>query len=174
MHGSVMFRKMCIEKVGGYRVEMDRAEDYDLWLRISENYEIAKLKEPLYLWRWSRAGISLTKMEYLKKKAELARMLASERRKEGRDSLQMGLKSDFFREQMREDLADSRQDERKRQAFYYYRLGNAAYYGGFYHSARKNLFYSLRLNPFDPKTWVFLFASCCRGGPACPPRPIVF
>jgi hypothetical protein len=104
---------------------MDRAEDYDLWLRISENYEIAKLKEPLYLWRWSRAGISLTKMEYLKKKAELARMLASERRKEGRDSLQMGLKSDFFREQMREDLANSRQDERKRQAFYYYRLGNA-------------------------------------------------
>jgi len=103
VHGSVMFRKMCIDRVGGYRIEMDRAEDYGLWLRISEHYEIAKLKEPLYLWRWSHTGISLTKMEYLEKKAELARKLAEERRKEGRDSLQAGLQEEFFRQQMRED-----------------------------------------------------------------------
>jgi glycosyltransferase involved in cell wall biosynthesis len=159
VHGSVMFRRECIGKVGGYRIEMDRAEDYDLWLRISEYYEIAKLKEPLYLWRWSQSGISLTKMEYLEKKAELARELSEERRKEGRDSLQAGLQEEFFRQQMREDLPASKQSERKRQAYYFYRLGHAAYYGGIYPTARKNLLHSLKLNPFDLKTWIFLLLS---------------
>jgi glycosyltransferase involved in cell wall biosynthesis len=159
VHGSVMFRRECIGKVGGYRIEMDRAEDYDLWLRISEYYEIAKLKEPLYLWRWSQSGISLTKMEYLEKKAELARELSEERRKEGRDSLQAGLQEEFFRQQMREDLPASKQSERKRQAYYFYRLGHTAYYGGIYPTARKNLLHSLKLNPFDLKTWIFLLLS---------------
>jgi glycosyltransferase involved in cell wall biosynthesis len=160
VHGSVMFRKECIGKVGGYRVEMDRAEDYDLWLRISEYYEIAKLKEPLYLWRWSQSGISLTKMEYLEKKARLARMLAEERRKKGRDSLQTGLKQEFFQEQMKEDLSDSQRDEKARQAYYYYRLGHAAFYGRLYPRARKNFLRSLRLNPLDLKAWIFLVVSC--------------
>jgi len=162
VHGSVMFRRECIGKVGGYRVEMDRAEDYDLWLRISEYYEIAKLKEPLYLWRWSQSGISLTKMEYLEKKAELARKLSEERRKKGRDSLQAGLQEEFFQQQMREDLPASKQSERKRQAYYFYRLGHAAYYGRLYPNARKNLFHALKLNPLDPRAWFFLFASCLK------------
>jgi len=162
VHGSVMFRRECIGKVGGYRIEMDRAEDYDLWLRISEYYEIAKLKEPLYLWRWSQSGISLTKMEYLEKKAELARKLSEERRKEGRDSLQAGLQEEFFRQQMREDLPASKQSERKRQAYYFYRLGHAAYYGGMYPKARKNLFHALNLNPLDTRAWFFLLASCLK------------
>ena len=162
VHGSVMFRRECIDKVGGYRVEMDRAEDYDLWLRISEYYEIANLQEPLYLWRWSQSGISLTKMEYLEKKARLARKLAEERRKEGRDSLQAGVQEEFFRQQMREDLPPSRSDEKKRQAHYYYRLGHASFYGRLYPRARKNLLRSVRLNPLDLKAWFFLFASCLR------------
>jgi hypothetical protein len=160
VHGSVMFRRECIGKVGSYRVEMDRAEDYDLWLRISEYYEIAKLKEPLYSWRWSASGISLTKMEYLEKKAGLARKLATERRRSGRDSLQMGLNQEFFQAQMREALPDSGQDEKKRQAHYYYRLGHAAYYGGLSAKARRHFFRSLMLRPNDLKTWFFLLASC--------------
>jgi len=63
-------------------------------------------------------------------------------------------------ELMGKDLPDSKQNEKKKEAHYYYRLGHAAYYGGLYPNARKNLFLSLKLNPLDLKTWTFFLASC--------------
>lgn len=44
-HSSVMFRRAVLSRVGGYRKH--RAEDYDLWLRISERYTVANLEAPL-------------------------------------------------------------------------------------------------------------------------------
>ena len=35
-HSSVLFDKNLVLKLGGYRVAMHKAQDYDLWLRISE------------------------------------------------------------------------------------------------------------------------------------------
>lgn len=35
-HSSSFFLKEAFEKVGGYRCKLSRAEDYDLWLRLSE------------------------------------------------------------------------------------------------------------------------------------------
>jgi GT2 family glycosyltransferase len=49
-HGSVMLRRACLERVGGY----DPAaivEDYDLWLRLAEVTEMAKVEPVLYLYR---------------------------------------------------------------------------------------------------------------------------
>ncbi len=58
-HGTVMFRKNCIEKVGGYRPELKHCEDYDLWLRISEHYELANIPEYLYTWRLNIGAVSV-------------------------------------------------------------------------------------------------------------------
>ena len=41
----VMFRKSIFQKVGGYRENIHNAEDYDLWLRMSEVCEIFKSQE---------------------------------------------------------------------------------------------------------------------------------
>lgn len=37
-HGSVMMRREAIESVGGYREQFSLAQDYDLWLRLADQY----------------------------------------------------------------------------------------------------------------------------------------
>jgi glycosyltransferase involved in cell wall biosynthesis len=46
-HPSVMFRRDRVMAVGGYREALTGAEDYDLWLRLSEAYDVENLPEPL-------------------------------------------------------------------------------------------------------------------------------
>lgn len=43
-HSSVVFRRAVLDRVGLYRKH--EAEDYDLWLRISERYAVANLRQP--------------------------------------------------------------------------------------------------------------------------------
>ena len=57
-HGSVMFRRKCLEVVGAYRADLFPAEDYDLWLRIGEHFQVANLSDVLYQWRDWDASIS--------------------------------------------------------------------------------------------------------------------
>ena len=51
MHPSVMMRRDALLAVGGYRPATERAEDYDLWLRLAERFGIANVKEPLIHYR---------------------------------------------------------------------------------------------------------------------------
>lgn len=44
-HSTVMFRKLAVEAVGGYRLGLEQSEDYDLWRRVSERYTVANLSE---------------------------------------------------------------------------------------------------------------------------------
>lgn len=46
-----LIRKKVYQAVGGFDVKADRIEDYDLCLRISEQYEIGKINEFLYQYR---------------------------------------------------------------------------------------------------------------------------
>lgn len=50
-HGSAMIRKTCLEDVGPYDESIVRAQDYDLWLRLSDKYSLANIPEYLYVWR---------------------------------------------------------------------------------------------------------------------------
>ena len=64
VHPSVMFRKNCIEAVGGYR-ESGWAEDYDLWLRLAAaGVRFARLSEVLFFWRERPGRITRTRPEY--------------------------------------------------------------------------------------------------------------
>lgn len=58
-HGSAMIRKMCLLNVGLYDESIERAQDYELWLRVSEKYKIANIPEYLYMWRNHRRNISV-------------------------------------------------------------------------------------------------------------------
>ncbi|WP_144920757.1 glycosyltransferase [Halorubrum salsamenti] len=57
IHGSVLIRKRVVECVGGYDEDFRYTEDYDLWLRIAENYSIGNVNEPLYRLRMRDSSI---------------------------------------------------------------------------------------------------------------------
>jgi len=57
-HPSVMMRRSRILELGGYRSAFLHAEDFDLWLRLSERYLIDNLTEPLILYRQHDENVS--------------------------------------------------------------------------------------------------------------------
>lgn len=79
----VMFRKDVINKLPNneiYRSKFKGAEDYDLWLRISEISGIAKLDTIFGVWRLNSGGYTLSrKQEQLEAIKELKKMAKTRR-----------------------------------------------------------------------------------------------
>jgi len=86
-HGTALIRKNCLEEVGLYREVFERAQDYDLWLRIADEFEVANLSQPLYKLRVHRASISSSKKLQQDLYASLVIEMAEERKKYGKDRL---------------------------------------------------------------------------------------
>jgi hypothetical protein len=85
-HPTVMMRRSALEAVGGYRI--DQAEDYDLWLRLAERWDLANLREPMTLYRLHPGQGSLDTLE-LQTRGRLAAVAAAKaRRAGGRDPLE--------------------------------------------------------------------------------------
>jgi glycosyltransferase involved in cell wall biosynthesis len=63
-HPTVMFRKQCVESVGGYT--MMYSEDFDLFWKLSIKYRIGNIAEPLVKYRLSPTSLNtvLRKAEY--------------------------------------------------------------------------------------------------------------
>jgi len=81
-HAAVMFRKDVIVRLGGYREPFLHAEDYDLWLRVSEIAEIRNLEEVLTVVRELASGITKTHGAAQAFRSALAK-IAHKRRKSG-------------------------------------------------------------------------------------------
>jgi len=79
-HGAVMMRKEVLLRVGRYDEAMERAQDYDLWLRLSEDHCICTIPELLYLWRQHGESISVQHLEEQDRFAEMAKHNARVRR----------------------------------------------------------------------------------------------
>ncbi|GEM_PF-361920 len=80
-HGSVMLRQKALEAVGNHCYEMaEPAEDYDLWLRMSERFEVANLPEVLYSLRMHSASLSSVRAAEQRRCARMAVEKALERR----------------------------------------------------------------------------------------------
>jgi len=47
IHPSVMIRRKALQEIGKYSTDYKIAEDYDLWLRISDSSGLANLRQPL-------------------------------------------------------------------------------------------------------------------------------
>ena len=52
VHSTAIIRRTALEDVGRYRVPFQAAQDYDLWLRISEKFEIQNMDEILIYYRY--------------------------------------------------------------------------------------------------------------------------
>ena len=64
VHGSVMLRRDALTKVGGYNEKYEFAQDYDLWLRLSELGQIRNIPEHLYSSRsWPQATSAAKKRQ---------------------------------------------------------------------------------------------------------------
>jgi hypothetical protein len=54
----MMFRRNAVVTAGGYR-SVGPAEDYDLWVRLSESHQIGCLPDVLLRYRQNSAGVSM-------------------------------------------------------------------------------------------------------------------
>lgn len=61
-HAAVVMRADAFSALGGYRRGFVHAQDYDLWLRMSEHYELANLPEIVLYYRIHPAQISSTRV----------------------------------------------------------------------------------------------------------------
>jgi hypothetical protein len=73
VHSSVMIRKSALEKSGLYPEEREKfpPEDYDLWLRIAKDFEVANIPKALLQYRELSNSISRTKLQIMQERAEL-------------------------------------------------------------------------------------------------------
>jgi len=80
IHPSVMFRTDIVRASGSFRQDALHAEDYDLWLRISENHDVDNLPEPLILYRVHSGQISQRHLRLQRATADRIRAAAWQRR----------------------------------------------------------------------------------------------
>jgi glycosyltransferase involved in cell wall biosynthesis len=76
----VMFRREIVARLGGYREKFRNAQDYDLWLRISEVAEIAKSSRLYGQWRLNGGGYTLSRMQEQKREVAIIKAMAARRR----------------------------------------------------------------------------------------------
>jgi glycosyltransferase involved in cell wall biosynthesis len=81
----VMFRRDVVARLGGYRDKFRNAQDYDLWLRVSEVAQIAKLDDILGQWRLNRGGYTLSRAQEQRREAGMVKHFARQRRKHCND-----------------------------------------------------------------------------------------
>lgn len=84
-HSDVMFRRDVALRVGAYRPKFRNAQDYDLWLRISEVAGIAKLDVVLGLWRLNPGGYTTSRNAEQRSEFAVIRRFARQRRAGGTD-----------------------------------------------------------------------------------------
>lgn len=82
-HGSIMARRQAIIQAGAYREAFRYAQDYDLWLRMSEFCHLGWLGDVLYWRRATPNGISANRSIQQARFRSLARLAAAERRECG-------------------------------------------------------------------------------------------
>jgi len=80
--------RVAFDAVGGYRDNLDHAEDLDLWLRLSEHGRLANLPQPVVKYRIHGNQLSLQKQEAQAVHAEAVRVSARARAAGRPDPLQ--------------------------------------------------------------------------------------
>jgi hypothetical protein len=79
-HPTVVMRKELVSATGGYRKALLDADDYDLWLRISERSQLANLEKCVLQYRVHSNQVSIQNMRHQEMSALAARAAALRRR----------------------------------------------------------------------------------------------
>jgi glycosyltransferase involved in cell wall biosynthesis len=86
-HPTVVFSRAVFDAVGGYRAALLHAEDYDLWLRMSDGHPVANLAAPLLAYRVHPGSVSLQNRRQQTLSTLAAQAAARIRRAGGDDGL---------------------------------------------------------------------------------------
>jgi hypothetical protein len=81
-HPTMLLRRAAVMALGGYRAAFRYAEDYDLWLRLSEHHALYAIDEPLLDYREHPGQVSRTALEQ-RVFAEFGAQLAARARRTG-------------------------------------------------------------------------------------------
>lgn len=65
VHGSTMFRRSALQQVGYYDEWFELAEDYELFLRLANNYPVKNIDQPLYDLRIQEESVYASEIERL-------------------------------------------------------------------------------------------------------------
>jgi hypothetical protein len=84
---TVLMLREAFVRVGGYRGPFAPAEDYDLWLRISERFQVANLERAVLKYRIHPDQVSVRKVAQQSLGIAAAQLAASRRRDELKDPL---------------------------------------------------------------------------------------
>ncbi len=84
---TVIARRAQLDQLGGFRSELDGAEDWDMWLRLSKLGEIVLIEEPLVLYRNSESGYS----------KNLVRLMLAMQKMMARESDEMSINPRLFK-----------------------------------------------------------------------------
>jgi glycosyltransferase involved in cell wall biosynthesis len=82
-HPAIVMRKGAFNSVGGYRSAFRHAEDYDLWLRMAERFELANLLEPVLYHRIHERQVSFSHILQQTLSTLAAQALATRRKEFG-------------------------------------------------------------------------------------------
>ena len=87
-HPAVLMRTDAVRAVGGYRRVVADAEDYDLWLRLAERYQIGNLPDVVLRYRRHAAQVSVQRFQRQALSSLAARASAACRKQGMRDFLE--------------------------------------------------------------------------------------
>ncbi len=90
VHGSVLFERKLVEKLGNYRTEFLTSEDNDLWTRILEHKKIVVLNSKTYFQRLHSNSATIIHNDSLAFYRKKVKDFALERQKTGTDPLMRG------------------------------------------------------------------------------------
>jgi glycosyltransferase involved in cell wall biosynthesis len=143
-HGSVILRRTCFEHVGGYREQFKHAEDYDLWMRMAEHYELDNVADTLYQHRLRLDSVSFEYFLQQQRGAAFALVCARRRRS--------GLPEPSFSPV---DLPPSRRET----GAYHLRMGTVFLQFGHPNKARAELKKAIEQHPSNPYPWILWLGS---------------
>lgn len=149
-HSSVMLRKGCLKEAGWYSEDLPYAQDYDLWLRISEKCDVTVLDETLCRNRVTPESISVRKRHLQVWCEKIARDRALARRglaQEGVQSPDTIAQTEVSARQLSEN---------------YFEVGRKYGWSSGSSTLLKYLVRAVRLDPTNPKPWIYLIASPLR------------
>jgi glycosyltransferase involved in cell wall biosynthesis len=86
-HSAVVMRKAALAAVGWYRPIARHAEDYDLWLRMADRFEMANLSEPVLRYRLHSEQVASLQLRHQPLVALAVRTAARILRESGHDPL---------------------------------------------------------------------------------------
>lgn len=151
-HGTVIFKREIALRLKGYRDFFKMAQDYDLWLRISENYKVHNLKEILYVRTVDKNSISLMSKHIQMKYGEIARIFHKDRQNNKKEDLSQ-------LEPVEKLLTNYSKPVNKVNADYFFYCGRLLLTERNKKVARSYFIQAVKNQPFHIVTIIFLFVT---------------